>query len=116
MLVCRRGGHDALHRMVRAGNETAVRFWLELHGVVNSKTWYTAHALDDDERAKPNLCVSEILSFVLSPEACVCRDGNTALMAAASYDHASIVRQSLPSLCFYNTYVRSVCFSATMQG
>jgi hypothetical protein len=43
--------------MVRAGNEPAVRFWLELNGAVNSKTRYTAHALDDDERAKPNLCV-----------------------------------------------------------
>jgi len=58
MLVCRRGGHSAMHRMVWAGNEPAVRFWLELHGVVNSKTRCTAHALDDDERAKPNLCVS----------------------------------------------------------
>lgn len=57
MLVCRRRGHNALHSMVRAGNEPAVRFWLELNGAVNSKTRYTAHALDDDERAKPNLCV-----------------------------------------------------------
>ena len=57
MLVCHSGGYTALHRMVHAGNEAAVRFWLQLHADVNAKTWYTAHALDDDERATANLRV-----------------------------------------------------------
>ena len=95
--------------MVRAGNEPAVRFWLQLHAPVNVKTWYAAHALADDDRGTPNLmpvmilfpsACYEIVSFVLSPEAGACRDGTTALMVAAYHDHASIVRQALPSLCF----------------
>jgi hypothetical protein len=41
--------------MVQAGNEPAVRFWLELHAPVNTRTWYAAHVLADDESGKPNL-------------------------------------------------------------
>jgi hypothetical protein len=92
--------------MVQAGNEPAVRFWLELHAPVNTRTWYAAHVLADDESGKPNLlpvmklffsACYENVSFALSPKACACRDGNTALIIAACYNHSSIVRQALPS-------------------
>ncbi len=57
---------NLLHRMVQAGNEPAVRFWLELHAPVNVKTWYAAHALAGDESAKLNL----LPAMKLFPFAC----------------------------------------------
>ena len=54
MLVFGSGGCNALFYMALEGNEPAVRFWLELNADVNTKTWYTAHALANDERSKLN--------------------------------------------------------------
>ena len=94
MLVFGSGGRNALYFMAREGNEPALRFWLELNADVNAKIWYTAHALANVERSKQaqRFARYEVVSFLPSPETGAFRDGSTALMAAASFDHATVVR------------------------
>jgi hypothetical protein len=91
MLVFRSAGCNALYHMALAGNEAAVRFWLELDAEVNAKIWYTAHALADHELTAPNLLRVMLFCHGLTL-ARACRDGSTALMAAVCNDHASVVR------------------------
>jgi hypothetical protein len=49
-------GCNALYHMALAGNDAAVRFWLELDAEVNTKIWYHSACVADNERtAQPNL-------------------------------------------------------------